>query len=139
MLKIKKSLIIILIIILFVGGIVGVVIKSNEEKSDVTILNDNEKIDYFVIRFKEESVKIAGDSEVASIYGMLDEKVKREKNSDNTKGWIYEITAMDSNDNKLQTIFILSDTTIKINDKTYSCKKIDISKIDELTGINRYT
>ena len=135
----KKNLIIILVIILFVGGIVGVVIKSNEEKSDVTILNDNEKIDYFVIRFKEESVKIAGDSEVASIYGMLDEKVKREKNSDNTKGWIYEITAMDSNDNKLQTIFILSDTTIKINDKTYSCKKIDISKIDELTGINRYT
>lgn len=135
----KKNLIIILVIILFVGGIVGVVIKSNEEKSDVTILNDNEKIDYFVIRFKEESVKIAGDSEVASIYEMLDEKVKREKNSDNTKGWIYEITAMDSNDNKLQTIFILSDTTIKINDKTYSCKKIDISKIDELIGINRYT
>jgi hypothetical protein len=68
---------------------------------------------------------------------MLNEKVKREKNLDNTKGWIYEITAMDSNDNELVTIFILSDTTIKISDKTYSCKKINISKIDELTGIHR--
>ncbi len=133
----KKKLILILIIMLFVGVIISLIIRNNEKEIYVKILNDNEKIDYFVIQFKNDSVKITGDSEVASICEMLNEKVKREKNLDNTKGWIYEIIAMDSNDNKLATIFILSDTTIKINDKTYSCKKINISKIDELTGIQR--
>lgn len=133
----KKKLILILIIMLFVGVIISLIIRNNEKETYVKILNDNEKIDYFVIQFKNDSVKITGDSEVASICEMLNEKVKREKNLDNTKGWIYEIIAMDSNDNKLATIFILSDTTIKINGKTYSCKKINISKIDELTGIQR--
>ncbi len=55
------------------------------------------------------------------------------------KGWIYKITAMDSNDNQLETFMVIDDTTIRINDKVYSCSKLDIFKLDELTGINRYS
>lgn len=133
----KKGLVIVLIMILFVGGIAGLIIKNNEEKLYTAIFDNNEKIDCFIIRFKEESVKITGDDEIDAIYNMLDEKVKRDKSLDDIKGWIYEITAMDSSDNKLETLLVLDDTTIRLNGKTYSCKKIDISKIDELTGIIR--
>ena len=41
----KKKLILILIIMLFVGVIISLIIRNNEKETYVKILNDNEKID----------------------------------------------------------------------------------------------
>lgn len=134
----KKALVIFLIIILSAGLISGFIIKKNKQKSYSTILDNNEMVAYFVVRFRDNSVKIEEDNKVKAICEMLDEKVKRDKTFDNSKGWRYEITAMDSNDNKLKTIIVIDDGTITMNGKAYSCKKINVSKLDELTGIDRF-
>lgn len=134
----KKALVIFLIIILSAGLISGFIIKKNKQKSYSTILDNNEMVAYFVVRFRDNSVKIEEDNKVKAICEMLDEKVKRDKTFDNSKGWTYEITAMDSNDNKLKTIIVIDDGTITMNGKAYSCKKINVSKLDELTGIDRF-
>lgn len=134
----KKALVIFLIIILSAGLISGFIIKKNKQKSYTTILDNNEMVAYFVVRFRDNSVKIEEDNKVKAICEMLDEKVKRDKTFNNSKGWTYEITAMDSNDNKLKTIIVIDDGTITMNGKAYSCKKINVSKLDELTGIDRF-
>lgn len=134
----KKALVIFLIIILSAGLISGFIIKKNKQKSYTTILDNNEMVAYFVVRFRDNSVKIEEDNKVKEICEILEEKVKRDKTFDNSKGWTYEITAMDSNDNKLKTIFVIDDGTITMNGKAYSCKKINVSKLDELTGIDRF-
>ena len=134
----KKRLLIILLIVLAIGAILTVLILNhNKEKTYHVSLKDNEAIAYFTIQFKTDSVKITGDNEVASICKMLDGELKRDAKSDKTKGWIYKIIAMDSNDNPVETFFVIEETTIRINDKAYTCKAIDTSKIDELAGINR--
>lgn len=134
----KRKLLVSLVIIILIGGmIISLMIKNSERKSYVTILNNKEAIDYFVVRFKNDSVKITDDNDVNLVCEMFDEKVKRNKSLDNRKGWIYKIIAMDSNDNQLETFIIIDDVTIKINDKIYNCKEINISEIDELTGIHR--
>lgn len=129
----NKKLILSLIIIIFVGGIIALIIKGNTEKSSVTILNNKEEVDYFVLQFKDKSIKFQNNNDVDLMCEILDGKAKRNKSADDKKGWIYKIAFMDSNDNQLEEIYIINDTTIKINDKAYSCKKINISKIDELT------
>lgn len=135
----KKKIILILSVIIFIGVvIVGFMIMNNKKKAYTTILDNNEMVAYFVVRFRDDSVKIEEDNKVKAICEMLDEKVKRDKTFDNSKGWTYEITAMDSNDNKLKTIIVIDDGTITMNGKAYSCKKINVSKLDELTGIDRY-
>lgn len=133
----KKILFIIVVAIIFGIVIISLILRNKEDKSYVTILSKNKTINYFVIQFKANNVKLTDENDVKIVTEMFDEKVKRNEKSDDKKGWIYKITSMDSNDNQLETLFIIDDTTIKINGKTYTCKKINLSVIDKLTGIRR--
>lgn len=120
------------IIIVLVGC--GVIEKKDSIKS--TILIDS-AIDYLTIQFKTNVVKIEDDEKINSIKEMFEGELKRNKELDDVKGWIYTITGKDSNDNQIEEFIIIDDTNIRIKDKAYTCKKIDISRLDEIAGIDR--
>lgn len=127
----------ILVVLLIIGGIIfNLENKNSEEKLYVTILN-NKSINCFVVQYKSDSVKITDKDDIKLISEMFEENVKRNKSLDDQIGWIYAITPIDKDGNELKTFMIIDDTTISINDKTYTCENLDIKKLDELTGIHR--
>ncbi|MCI8670304.1 MAG: hypothetical protein HFI34_12445 [Lachnospiraceae bacterium] len=109
--------------------------KKNNESSDITILNN--KIDHLTIQFKANTVTITDDEKIQSIRKMFDGELKRNEALDKEKGWIYKVTANDSNNEQIEEFFIINDTNIRINDKTYTCEKIILSRLDEIFEIDR--
>lgn len=110
--------------------------KKNNESSEITILKDN-KVDHLTIQFKTNTVTITDDEEIQSIKKMFEGELKRNQALDKEKGWIYKITENDNNNNQIEEFFILNDTNIRINDKTYTCEKIVLSRLDEIFEIDR--
>lgn len=130
----KKFLSVFLMAIIILIGC-GTTMKK-EDSLKITILKDS-TIDYLTIQFKTNIVKIADDEKIKSIKKMFEGELKRNEELDNIKGWIYKITGKDSNNNQIEEFIIINDTNIRIKDKAYTCKKIDISRLDEIVGIDR--
>lgn len=82
-------------------------------------------------------MKITDSDTVKEMTELLDSKARRDKKSDDRKGWIYRIDAFDNNGKAITSVTVISDTMIRIGEKVYTCDKIDISKLDELTKIDR--
>ena len=82
-------------------------------------------------------MKITDSDKVKEMTELLDGKARRNKKSDDRKGWIYRIDAFDNDGKAITSVTVISDTMIMIGEKAYTCDKIDISKLDKLTGIDR--
>lgn len=128
---------IIIVFALIVVGVTGLVIKNNKSESDITVLKDIKEIKSFEVQYKNDNVKITDSDTVKEMTELLDGKARRDKNSDDRKGWIYRIDAFDNNGKAITSVTVISDTMIRIGEKVYTCDKIDISKLDELTEIDR--
>lgn len=128
---------IIIVFALIVVGVTGLVIKNNKSESDITVLKDIKEIKSFEVQYKNDNVKITDSDTVKEMTELLDSKARRYKKSDDRKGWIYRIDAFDNNGKAITSVTVISDTMIRIGEKVYTCDKIDISKLDELTEIDR--
>ena len=103
---------IIIVFALIVVGVTGLVIKNNKSESDITVLKDIKEIKSFEVQYKNDNVKITDSDTVKEMTELLDGKA-------------------------ITSVTVISDTMIMIGEKAYTCDKIDISKLDELTGIDR--
>lgn len=128
---------IIIVFALIVVGVTGLIIKNNKSESDITVLKDNKEIKSFEVQYKNDNVKITDSDTVKAMTELLDVKARRDKKSDGRKGWIYRIDAYDNDGKAITSVTVISNTMIRIGEKVYTCDKIDISKLEELTGIDR--
>ena len=128
---------IIIVFALIVVGVTGLVIKNNKSESDITVLKDIKEIKSFEVQYKNDNVKITDSDTVKEMTELLDGKARRDKKPDDRKGWIYRIDAFDNNGKAITSVTVISDTMIRIGERVYTCDKIDISKLDELTEIDR--
>ena len=88
---------IIIVFALIVVGVTGLVIKNNKSESDITVLKDIKEIKSFEVQYKNDNVKITDRDTVKEMTELLDGKARRDKKSDDRKGWIYRIDAFDNN------------------------------------------
>ena len=109
---------------------------SKSENPSISVL-ENSKIDHLSIKFKKVISKISDNREIELVKEMLGGDLERNKELDGKKGWIYKINANDKDDNELEEVYIVDETTVMINEKAYTCSKIDLSKLDKISGIVR--
>lgn len=110
--------------------------KKKEEFSKTSLLEDN-NIDYLIVQFKTNTVNITDDNKIQAIKEIFAGELKRNEKLDDEKGWIYKITGKDNDNHQIEEFFVINDTNVRIKDKTYTCSKIDISKLDEIIGFER--
>lgn len=132
----KKLILVFLMAVVITLAGCSTTTKNEEDSLDISILKDS-TIDYLNVQFKDNNIKITDEEKITSIKEMFEGELKRNEESDSVKGWIYKITAKDSNNNQIEEFIIINDTNIKVKDKVYTCKKIDISRLDEIVGIDR--
>lgn len=111
---------------------------DKKSASNISILQ-SENISTIQLYFHTKGIDITDKQDIQSIQNMFaNNKLERNTNMDGSKGWIYKVVTNNSKKDILDTIFIIDETNIKLKNKVYTCeKKIDLSKLDEISGFNR--
>ena len=111
---------------------------SKNEETTSTMLQ-NKEIQSFTIQFKKDTVEITETTNVETIKLLLAD-CTLEKNSSlkEVKGWIYRVTAKGDYNKEIYQIWILDEKTIRYEDDIYTCSNMSLSKLDEISGIDRY-
>ena len=78
---------IIIVFALIVVGVTGLIIKNNKSESDITVMKDIKEIKSFEVQYKNDNVKITDSDTVKAMTELLDGKARRDKKSDDRKGW----------------------------------------------------
>lgn len=111
--------------------------KKQNNSSEPTVL-ENSNIEYIVLQFKDNYMEFSDNAEMQSIKEIFSSrKLERDESLDGNKGWIYKIIASDSKKNQLEEISVIDENKLLYNHKGYTCEKIELSKLDELSGFNR--
>ncbi len=133
----NKILISILIILIITVVVIGIIVATDKKNMKEPKLFNRDEVKCIEIQYKNELVKLTNHNDIDSICNLFDKTVKRERSLDDEKGWIYRITALDGNNNPINSIYILGDKIITIKKKGYRCNSQILSVIDEISGIQR--
>ncbi len=116
--------------------------KNEEETVTSNSLLQNSDISYLTVQFQLEKVKITKEDDIKKIQQLFEKNNftlnENEVGEKVTAGWIYTIRTFDEKDKKLEEIVVVSDKLICYNGISYDCKEIDITIIDDVTGIDRF-
>jgi len=94
--------------------------------------DDSEKMK---LTWKNNEKEVKDTEDIESIIDYLKGLECEEIENDNTKGWIYEITY--SNDDDEHKIVIIDEYKISYEDKYYKTSKIDLDLFDKISGFDR--
>lgn len=110
--------------------------SSKKTKETSNLLGDD--IKKITLQFQRNNSEIDSKEKIKEITAMFT-PYHLEPNSDlqNTKGWIYILRTFDEDNNPLSEITILNETTIRFNNKIYTCDNLSLSLLDEIFGIDR--
>ena len=133
----NKIFISILIIMIVIGAVIGIVVTNSDKENTETDLFGRDKSSYIEIQHKNKLIKITNQNDIDNIFNSFGKDLKRDKDLEDEKGWIYKISAFDENDKCINETYILSDNSILVDGKGYKCNSQIISVIDEISGIER--
>lgn len=122
--------------LLMVVCAIGLIAGCEAEKSKKT--SSTADISKVTIRFKEETAEVDNEKDVDKIYSVLkDKKLLEDKDNEEGKGWIYELSFGNDKDENVDKVYVLNDDTIKYNDELYTAKNLDLEYLDKVSGIDR--
>lgn len=122
--------------LLMVVCAIGLIAGCEAEKSKKT--SSTVDISKVTIRFKEETAEVDNEKDVDKIYSVLkDKKLLEDKDNEEGKGWIYELSFGNDKDENVDKVYVLNDDTIKYNDELYTAKNLDLEYLDKVSGIDR--
>lgn len=133
----NKIFISILIIMIVIGAVIGIVVTNSDKENTETDLLGRDKSSYIEIQHKNKLIKITNQNDIDNIFNSFGKDLKRDKDLEDEKGWIYKISAFDENDKCINETYILIDNSILVDGKGYKCNSQIISLIDEISGIER--
>lgn len=127
-----------IISIFFMGILIFLVGCDMNKENDISSILQSAEIKKFSVQFKTNTVDITDTDKLQSLKQMFS-NCSLDTNSElnDTKGWIYAITASDNNNNELYEVVVLNKTKIKYKDKVYTCNNLNLSALDELSGFDR--
>ncbi len=110
---------------------------SNGQTQEVSCLlgDDIQKIS---LQFQKNNSEIDSYDKIKEITAMFN-SYHLDSNSDlqDAKGWIYILRTFDKNNNVLTEITILNESTIRFDNKIYTCDNLSLSLLDEIFDIDR--
>ena len=88
------------------------------------------------LRWKNETKEVNSETKVNEIVDYLKEAGYVQVESDETKGWIYEIIYTDDSGKEYKMV-IVDEKKLTYDGKNYKCEGIDLSFFDEISGFDR--
>lgn len=88
------------------------------------------------LRWKTETKEVTDETKVNEIIGYLKDAGYTQVESDESKGWIYEITYIDDS-GKAHKMVIVDEKKLTYDGKTYEGNGVDLSFFDEVSGFDR--
>ncbi len=122
------------LILFVVFSLMGCGSKSTDGEK---VQDNSEKIKKIQIQFQNEYVECTDTEEIAYIENIFHKDNLKVKKNEDKKGWIYKFVLYSEKDEVVKEAVIINENEVKIEDKCYTCESIDLTKLDEITGIDR--
>lgn len=106
-----------------------------EKEGDVFVA-EQDNIEIIRFRWKNETKEVIDEKTINEVTDYLNKADYEEVETDNSKGWIYEITYKDANGDE-HKIIIVNEKKLNYDGKSYECDGIDLSYLDAVSGFDR--